>query len=198
MPRVPLGLLRSKNPEHSHNAIESTMAHPAFRKFNEQETSQIAQISESLLMSRQIYAQLHSQREYDRPVILQNIYNQIKKIKKDKLQGRRPIYALIKTLKAERSTNNTFSGAFCLMKNETEPSYTWASNQHIEKVLNNTNIVPPPVIVIDRDLALKNSLKKISPDSKVMLCIWHINKDVSAHCMKKIGHGTNFERFMGL
>ncbi|MBW0571573.1 hypothetical protein O181_111288 [Austropuccinia psidii MF-1] len=230
------------------------MAHPAFRKFNEQETSQIAQMSESLLMPRQIQAQLCSQRESDRPVILQDIYNQVKKIKKDKLQGRRPIDALIDTLKEENfvwssardseghitslffthplaikllhgfphvilmdctyktnkykmplfhivgfsSTNKTFSGAFCLMKNENETSYTWALNQYIEKVLNNTNLVPPPVIVIDRDLALKKSIKKLFPDSKVMLCIWHINKDVSAHCMKKIGHGTDFENFMGL
>ncbi|MBW0490242.1 hypothetical protein O181_029957 [Austropuccinia psidii MF-1] len=93
--------LKVKNPEHSHDATENIMAHPAFRKFNEQETSQIAQISESLLISRQIQAQLCIQRESDRPVILQDIYNQVKKIKKDKLKGRRPIDALIDTLKQE-------------------------------------------------------------------------------------------------
>ncbi|MBW0581300.1 hypothetical protein O181_121015 [Austropuccinia psidii MF-1] len=214
------------------------MEHPAFRNFNEQETFQIAQISESLLIPRQIQAQLCSQRESERPVILQDIYNQLKKIKKDKLQGRRPIDALIENLKEETfvwssardaeghitslffthplaitllhgfphvilmdctykpnkykiplfhifafsSTNKTFSGAFCLIKHETESSYTWALNQYIEKLLNNTNLVPPPVIVIYRDLALKNSLKKLFPDSKVMLFIWHINKDLSAHC----------------
>ncbi|MBW0536597.1 hypothetical protein O181_076312 [Austropuccinia psidii MF-1] len=45
-----------KNPEHSHDASENIMAHPAFRKFNEQETSQISQISESLLIPRKIQA----------------------------------------------------------------------------------------------------------------------------------------------
>ncbi|MBW0577556.1 hypothetical protein O181_117271, partial [Austropuccinia psidii MF-1] len=246
--------LKVKNPEHSHDVTKNIMAHPAFRKFNGQETSQIAQMSESLLMPRQIQAQLCIQRESDRPVILQDIYNQVKKIKEDKLQGRSPIDSLIDTLKEENfvwssarnteghitslffthplaikllhgfphvilmnctyknnkykmplfnivgfsSTNNTFSGAFCLMKNETEPSYTWALNQYIENVLNNTNLVPPPGIAIDRDMALKNSLKKLFPDSKVMLCIWHINKDVSSHCMKKTGHGTDFENFMSL
>ncbi|MBW0588303.1 hypothetical protein O181_128018 [Austropuccinia psidii MF-1] len=65
--------LKVKNPEHSHDANENIMAHPAFRKFNEQETSQIAQMSESLLMPRQIQAQLFSQRECDRPAILQDI-----------------------------------------------------------------------------------------------------------------------------
>ncbi|MBW0591950.1 hypothetical protein O181_131665 [Austropuccinia psidii MF-1] len=172
--------LKVKNPEHSHDANKNIMAHPAFRKFNEQETSQISQMSESLLMPRKIQAQLCSQRESDRPVILQDIYNLVKKIKKDKLQGRRPIDDLIDTLKQENlvwssardseghttclffthplaikplhgfphvilmdctyktnkykipifhivgfsSTNKTFSRNFCLMKNETEPSYT--------------------------------------------------------------------------
>ncbi|MBW0551554.1 hypothetical protein O181_091269 [Austropuccinia psidii MF-1] len=93
--------LEVKNPEHSHDATENIMAHPAFQKFNEQKTSQISQISESLLLPRQIQAQLCSQRESDRPVILQGIYNQVKKIKKDKLKGRRPIDAFIYTLKEE-------------------------------------------------------------------------------------------------
>ncbi|MBW0516840.1 hypothetical protein O181_056555 [Austropuccinia psidii MF-1] len=93
--------LKFKNPEHSHDATENIMAHPAFRKLNEQEKSQIYQISESLLMQRKIQAQLRSKRESDRPVILEDVYSQFKKIKKDKLQGRRPIDTLIDTLKEE-------------------------------------------------------------------------------------------------
>ncbi|MBW0586131.1 hypothetical protein O181_125846 [Austropuccinia psidii MF-1] len=90
-----------KIPEHSHDATENIIPHPTFRKFNEKETSQIAQISESLLLPRKIWAQLCSQWESDRPVILQDIYNQVRKIKKDTLQGKRPIDALIDTLKEE-------------------------------------------------------------------------------------------------
>ncbi|MBW0592386.1 hypothetical protein O181_132101 [Austropuccinia psidii MF-1] len=67
--------LKVKNPEHCHHATEGIMAHPAFRKFNAQETSQIAEMSESLLIPSQINAQLCSQRESERPVILQDIYN---------------------------------------------------------------------------------------------------------------------------
>ncbi|MBW0591258.1 hypothetical protein O181_130973 [Austropuccinia psidii MF-1] len=77
--------LKVKNPEHSHDSTENMMKNPTFSKFNEQETSQISQISDSLLIPRQIQAQLCSERESDRPVILQEIYNQVKKIKKDKL-----------------------------------------------------------------------------------------------------------------
>ncbi|MBW0572728.1 hypothetical protein O181_112443 [Austropuccinia psidii MF-1] len=229
--------LKVENTEHSHDANENIMANPAFRKFNEQETSQIAQMSESLLLPGKIQAQLCSQSESDRPVILQDIYNQVNKINIEKLQGRRLIDSLLDTLKEEnfvlssardakghitslffthplaikllhefphvilmdctyksnkykillfhifglKSTNKTFSWTFCLMNNGNEPSYTWALSQYIEKVLKNTNIVLPQVIVIDRDLALKKSLKKAFPEFKVMLCIWHINKAVSAY-----------------
>ncbi|MBW0541849.1 hypothetical protein O181_081564 [Austropuccinia psidii MF-1] len=65
--------LKFKNSEHSHDAPENIMEHPAFRKFNEQETSQIAQMSESLLMPRKIQAKLFSQRKSDRPVIPKDI-----------------------------------------------------------------------------------------------------------------------------
>ncbi|MBW0478626.1 hypothetical protein O181_018341 [Austropuccinia psidii MF-1] len=83
--------LKAKNPEHSHDATEIIMAHPAFRKFHGKETSQIAQNSKSLLIPRQIQTELCSQSESDRPVVLQDIYNQVKKINKDKLKVRRPI-----------------------------------------------------------------------------------------------------------
>ncbi|MBW0565460.1 hypothetical protein O181_105175 [Austropuccinia psidii MF-1] len=38
--------LKVRNTEHNHDTTENIMAHPAFRKFNEQETSQITQMSE--------------------------------------------------------------------------------------------------------------------------------------------------------
>ncbi|MBW0565522.1 hypothetical protein O181_105237 [Austropuccinia psidii MF-1] len=62
-----------KNLEHIHDSTENIMLHPAFRKLNEQETSQISQISESLLMPSRTLAQLCIHREYDRPVILQDL-----------------------------------------------------------------------------------------------------------------------------
>ncbi|MBW0593586.1 hypothetical protein O181_133301 [Austropuccinia psidii MF-1] len=65
--------LKFKNPKLIHDTTENIIAHPAFRKFNEQEKSQISQMSESLLIPRQIQAQLCIQRESDRPVILQEI-----------------------------------------------------------------------------------------------------------------------------
>ncbi|MBW0565049.1 hypothetical protein O181_104764 [Austropuccinia psidii MF-1] len=94
--------LKLKNHEKGHDSIENIMENPAFRNLYEKETSQITQILGSLLIPRQIQAQLCIQRESGSPVILQDIYNQFKKIKKDRLQGRIPIDALIETLKEEK------------------------------------------------------------------------------------------------
>ncbi|MBW0502555.1 hypothetical protein O181_042270 [Austropuccinia psidii MF-1] len=93
--------LKVKKPEHSHDATEDSMEHPAFRKFNEEEISKLAQISESLFIKRKVLAQLCIQRESERSVILQGIYSQVKRIKKNKLQGRRVIDALFETYKEE-------------------------------------------------------------------------------------------------
>ncbi|MBW0479645.1 hypothetical protein O181_019360 [Austropuccinia psidii MF-1] len=119
MQRLPLELLKSKNPEHSHDSTENILVHPPFRKFNEQEPSQICQMSESLLMPRRFQAQLCNHRDSDKPVILQDIYNKFKEIKKDKIQGRRTVDALIDTLKerslvwsSERDTEANIS-SFC-------------------------------------------------------------------------------------
>ncbi|MBW0468032.1 hypothetical protein O181_007747 [Austropuccinia psidii MF-1] len=170
-------------------------------------------------MPWKIQDQLCSQRESDSPVNLQEILKKAKKIKKDKLKGRRTLDAVIYTLKEESHvwfsardteghitylfftnpfaikllhglphlinmdltyknnnytsflfhivafslTNKTFFGDFCIMKDVTEPSGTWAFNQYIEKVPNNPNTVSPSVIVIERDLAFENSLKKLVP-----------------------------------
>ncbi|MBW0560323.1 hypothetical protein O181_100038 [Austropuccinia psidii MF-1] len=90
------------NPENSNSSTGNIMAHPALRRFNKQETSQITHMSGSLLMPRKIQSQFFSHKDPERPVIPQYIYNQVQKIKKDKLQGRRPIDNLIDTLKEEK------------------------------------------------------------------------------------------------
>ncbi|MBW0557348.1 hypothetical protein O181_097063 [Austropuccinia psidii MF-1] len=49
--------LEVKNPEHSHDATENIISYAAFRKFNEKEKFQIAQMYASLFIPRQIQAQ---------------------------------------------------------------------------------------------------------------------------------------------
>ncbi|MBW0470114.1 hypothetical protein O181_009829 [Austropuccinia psidii MF-1] len=67
--------LKFKNADHSDDSNQDIMAHPDLRKLNEKETSQIAQMSELMLIPRKIQAQLCSQRQSDRPVMLQDLYS---------------------------------------------------------------------------------------------------------------------------
>ncbi|MBW0523824.1 hypothetical protein O181_063539 [Austropuccinia psidii MF-1] len=73
MPRVPLALLKSKILTIAIMPLKISWHILLLRKFSEQYTSQIAQMSESLLMPRKIQTQLCSHRESDRPLILQDI-----------------------------------------------------------------------------------------------------------------------------
>jgi hypothetical protein len=75
------------------------------------------------------------------------------------------------------STNQTFNAGFAFLNDEREPNYTWVLTQFAE-------IVRPVVIVTDRELALMNSISVVFPDSKNLICVWHINKNVLAHCKK--------------
>lgn len=42
-------------------------------------------------------------------------------------------------------------------------------------------IQQPQVIFVDRDLALLNDLEDVFPAIPLLLCLWHIFKDVQAH-----------------
>ena len=40
----------------------------------------------------------------------------------------------------------------------------------------------PEVLVTDRDLGLIRAIRNVFPDVPHLLCIWHVNKNVLAHC----------------
>ncbi|EGZ20600.1 hypothetical protein PHYSODRAFT_298663 [Phytophthora sojae] len=42
----------------------------------------------------------------------------------------------------------------------------------------------PAVVFVDRDLALLNALEQVFPDVPVLLCLWHVVKDVQTHARK--------------
>jgi len=70
-------------------------------------------------------------------------------------------------------TNQTFNAAFAFLNDEREPNYTWVLTEF-------ARIVRPIVICTDRELALMNSITLVFPDSKNLICVWHINKNVLA------------------
>ncbi|MBW0463042.1 hypothetical protein O181_002757 [Austropuccinia psidii MF-1] len=87
--------LKIKNPEHSYDSIKNIIANPAFRKFNEQKTSQIPQMSESLLIQRQIQAQLCSQRESESLYFIKKFTTKSRKSTKTNCKAEVPLILLL-------------------------------------------------------------------------------------------------------
>lgn len=87
------------------------------------------------------------------------------------------------------STNNSFNVAFAYISKEKEDNYTTRL-----KTLLDDNCIPS-VIVTDRELALMNSISNVFPNTRHVLCRWHINKQVSTHCKKLFATKGGWDMF---
>ena len=67
------------------------------------------------------------------------------------------------------------------MSKETESDYAWAVD-HVAKIFSQQN--PPAVILTDRELALMSAIRTQFLDSTNLICIWHINKNITAKTRK--------------
>ena len=75
----------------------------------------------------------------------------------------------------------TFYIGFAFVDREKENRYTWVLDQ-LKSLFRSLGIRDPSVVVTDMDKGLIRALKKAYPDCKVLICIWHMNKDVRANC----------------
>jgi MULE transposase domain len=73
------------------------------------------------------------------------------------------------------------------MSHEAESDYSWGLTC-IAGLFD--GIVPPKVIVTDRELALMNAIKTILPTTSSILCVWHINKNVLANYKNSLTMAT--------
>jgi hypothetical protein len=89
-------------------------------------------------------------------------------------------------------SNSTFSVAFCFMQNEQEESYIWALKTFF-------SFLDPlsfyPVLCTDRDLALLGAVKVVCPDYPHLLCIWHINKNVTSNTKQHFTTNAEYQTF---
>ena len=78
------------------------------------------------------------------------------------------------------STDITYSISFAYMESERSDNYVWALNclKHLTMRKNGLS----KFFVSDRDLALVNALNAVFPQSKHLLCQFHIDKNVQAKC----------------
>ena len=92
------------------------------------------------------------------------------------------------------SFNTTFSSCFVFLKSETQEDYEWA----LTRVARLFEEMPKPqVIATDRELALMNALEVTFPESKNILCRWHIDKNVLANCRSHFDTNDEWTLFLG-
>ena len=56
-------------------------------------------------------------------------------------------------------------------------------------------IVRPSAIAIDCDQALRNAITIVFPESSVLLCAWHVNKNIQQHCKGSFSTTEAWEAF---
>lgn len=90
--------------------------------------------------------------------------------------------------------NTSFYVAFCFLEKEEREDYTWALQQYREMCI--FLDVPDPIVnITDREAALILAHYEVFPQTRHILCIWHINKDVLANCKAKFGAKEDWEEF---
>ena len=82
-------------------------------------------------------------------------------------------------------TRMTFSAGFAYLEGEHLNNVVWALERFQALLLRCDAL--PRVIVIDKDLALMNTIKTILPGCTNLLCRFHIDKNVKVKCKSVIG-----------
>nr|XP_011463603.1 PREDICTED: protein FAR1-RELATED SEQUENCE 2-like [Fragaria vesca subsp. vesca] len=91
-------------------------------------------------------------------------------------------------------TKKTFNVAFVYMSKEAEDNYTWALSRL--KIILGGNDSMPEVIVTDRELALMKAVHQVFPETRHILCKWHISKNVLKKCKASFATKAGWEMFI--
>ncbi|GKE35099.1 PKS-NRPS hybrid synthetase [Tanacetum coccineum] len=89
--------------------------------------------------------------------------------------------------------NTSFYSGFVFLKKEDKDSYVWALKV-FKKFLGHAS--QPVVIISDRELALMIGINGVFPSTKILLCVWHIQKNVFSNCKKDFENAEDFNTFM--
>jgi hypothetical protein len=87
------------------------------------------------------------------------------------------------------TTFRSFNAGFAFISDETEKEYVWALKSF-------SVVVVPTVVVTDRELFLIKALTTVFPLTHILLCVWHVNKNVVADCKKSECGANTFDDFM--
>lgn len=80
--------------------------------------------------------------------------------------------------------HSTFTAAFGWLRNESYQDFVWAL-RNFESLLCDT--CTPVTLVTDKDDGLIKAVETVFPTARLLLCTWHINKNVEAKGRKLLG-----------
>src|SRR5690242_82069 len=89
--------------------------------------------------------------------------------------------------------NTTFSACFVFMNSETELDYNWALTR-VKRMYSPGSL--PEVIITDRELALMRAIEEVFAESRNLLCIWHIEKNILSNCRKHFANDSQWTSFL--
>ncbi|CAG8768418.1 23976_t:CDS:2 [Cetraspora pellucida] len=142
------------------SVCENISAYPSLRRLDTQVQKQLSEITNAGVCPHKILSSLR-QNNPSISTISQDIYNIHTKLCQENLQGCISVQALLENLK----------------KGQFKYNYKYDNDGHLFN-----GIEKPKVIVTDRELALMHALEHTFPDSKNLLCIWHIEKNILTKC----------------
>lgn len=79
------------------------------------------------------------------------------------------------------ASQRSFCIAFAFLSGEGEDNFAWALDR-LKSLYEQCNTPFPSVVLVDHCPACINALDTYFPTSVSLLCIWHVNKAVLAHC----------------
>jgi hypothetical protein len=80
--------------------------------------------------------------------------------------------------------NTSFFVGFCFLDNEDTESFQWVL-ERLHELYDEMGIPRPTTIISDSDFALLEARKRVFPGTNHLLCVWHVFKNVLAHCKAK-------------
>ncbi len=208
------------NNVHNHLPMDNNIGHPQGRRLDKTQIDAIIQLNESLVHPNRIVAMAGVKGKSK----LRDIYNIIATDKRKKLDGRTPIQYLMEHLLTTNcfsrpmyetsghlkhlffafpesiKMTKRFSGVIIAdstyktnkFKLPLLHSYKWA----LESFQLCFSLDQVPVFVTDNESALINAIYTTYPNAEHLLCIWHINKNITKNCKKCFDKGEDFEQFM--
>jgi MULE transposase domain len=85
------------------------------------------------------------------------------------------------TITGVTSMKLSFTVGMAFLGGETFQKFQWVI-RHLRHLYQDSPLNAPYTVVTDCDTALMNAVKDVFPTSQNLLCLWHIFKNITAHC----------------